>query len=93
MILTIVFIIALAWLVAKGLHNSSFSELVGKAKLVKPEIEMVIPIRQVQEEGKKTIHLNTYIQERRTQKIKNSTQAVVLNSFPQEAKERDVFLN
>lgn len=93
MILTTLFILALAWSISRGIKGSSLaSQLARKTKEVKPRIEMIIPVKEAAVESINTIHLTDYINEKRINTVSGKIQTITLPSLPGSS-ESELFLN
>lgn len=84
MIITAIFVIALAWRIARGItfDPSASSVLAHKSAFKKSAIEMVIPRKvEVVSDGS-TIDMLDYLRERREEQQIGKVQKVVFNTIP-----------
>jgi hypothetical protein len=80
MILTAIFILIFTWSVARGISKSfSLSEA---AKKVKPEIQMIAPVRKTIEDRSDIIHYQTYVKEQKRIQLRGRTQMVETSVIP-----------
>jgi hypothetical protein len=94
MIITAIFVIALAWRIAKGINfdPSTSSVLSHKSVFKKSAIEIVIPRKvEVVPDGT-TVDLIDYLRERREEQQKGKVQKVVFNTIPN-SKPSHLYLN
>lgn len=93
MIITILFILALSWSISRGMKESALASILSeRVKNVKPEVEMVIPEKEVSEKDGKTVHLYDYLQQQEFEEEDKTTQELVLSSLP-DTKPAILFLN
>ena len=91
MILTLLFIITLIWFVTRGIRGKVLADLLQKANEIKPRVELIVPVKK-EAENNHSIHLNTFLDERREQIKKNRIQEITLKSI-EENKETVMHLN
>ncbi|WMJ73901.1 hypothetical protein RCC89_12115 [Cytophagaceae bacterium ABcell3] len=81
MIITSIFILAFSYYIARGVIKTP-SVLALKAKSIKPQVEMVVPVKTLAHVDGKTLHLDTYLEEKRRERQKCKTQKLRLELMP-----------
>jgi len=94
MIITAIFVIALAWRIARGItvDSSASSVFAHKSAFKKSAIEIAIPRKVEVVPNGSTIDMMDYLRKRREERQKGKVQKVIFNSIPN-SKPLDLFLN